>query len=326
MVSIMILNQETARLYFERMLIIRYTEEALAAEWNEGEVPGMLHLACGHEAVTVGVASKLNNQVDKITASHRGHGAAIAMGVPLVPMIAEIFGLAGLNGGFGGTQHLAAPQQGFLTANGIVGGQVPLAAGAALSAKIQMTGGVAVAFLGDGAINQGGVLETLNLAKILSLPLLFVVEDNGIGATVGSGYSTAGKIEDRAKAVGMRSYCIDGADVLAVVDAATQAVSSVRSGGGPAMIVARVKRLEGHYYGDSQDYRDAKELRDAREHYDPIERLSTVMMTMGWSLPERNSLERDVKSRVQEAITKARMCPQTDEKLLVSSVYGGKHS
>lgn len=319
----MLLNQEKTQLYFKSMLTIRYTEEALAIAWQAGLVPGMLHLASGHEAVCVGVASQLDNKLDQVTASHRGHGAAIAMGVPLSPMIAEILGLDGLNGGYGGTQHLAAPQHGFLTANGIVGGQVPLAAGAALSAKVQMTGGIAVAFLGDGAINQGVVLETLNLAKILSLPLLFVVEDNGIGATIGSGYSTAGKIEERAHAVNMQSYCVDGADVLAVVEAATQAVAQVRSGGGPAMIVARVKRLDGHYYSDPQLYRDALELKDAKQHHDPIERLSTMMMTMGWSVEQRSKLEQQVKLDVDQAVGKAHSSSKSDSKRLASKVYGG---
>lgn len=318
----MLLNQEQAQLYFKRMLTIRYTEEALGLAWRAGLVPGMLHLASGHEAVCVGVASQLNNKLDQVTASHRGHGAAIAMGVPLSPMIAEIFGLDGLNGGYGGTQHLAAPQHGFLTANGIVGGQVPLAAGAALSAKVQMTGGIAVAFLGDAAINQGVVLETLNLAKILSLPLLFVVEDNGIGATIGSGYSTAGKIEGRAHAVNMQSYCVDGADVLAVVEVATQALAQVRSGGGPAMIVARVKRLEGHYYSDPQLYRDALELVDAKKHHDPIERLSNMMMAMGWSGVERSQVEQQVKLTVDQSVAKACSSAKKDSKYLTSNVYG----
>lgn len=323
MVTQMIFNQELAKSYFEQMLTIRYVEESLAVEWDKGLVPGMLHLACGHEAVAVGVARQLNNHLDQVTASHRGHGAAIAIGVPLMPMIAEVFGLNGLNGGFGGTQHIASPKHGFLTANGIVGGQVPLAAGAALSAKIQKTGGVAVTFLGDGAINQGCVLETLNLSKILSLPLLFVVEDNGMGATIGSAYSTAGEIESRAQAVNMQSYTVDGADLLAVVDTATQAVASVRSGGGPAMIVARVKRLEGHYYSDPQDYRSPQELIKAREHHDPIERLAAVMMTMGWSLAERSLIEQQVKARVSQAIEQAHLCPQTDDQHLAYNVYGG---
>ncbi len=319
----MLLNQEKAQLYFNRMLTIRYTEEALGIAWQEGLVPGMLHLASGHEAVCVGVASQLDKKLDQVTASHRGHGAAIAMGVPLAPMIAEILGLDGLNCGFGGTQHLAAPQHGFLTANGIVGGQVPLAAGAALSAKVQSTGGIAVAFMGDGAINQGVVLETLNLAKILSLPLLFVVEDNGIGATIGSGYSTAGKIEGRAHAADIQSYCVDGADILAVVEVATQAVSQVRSGSGPAMIVARVKRLDGHYYSDPQNYRSAQELKDAHEHHDPIERLSAMMMTMGWSVEERSKVEQQVKLAVDRALEKAKLIPKSDPRLLESKVYGG---
>ena len=314
MVTEMLLNQEKAQLYFKRMLTIRYTEEALGLAWKAGLVPGMLHLASGHEAVCVGVASQLDDKLDQVTASHRGHGAAIAMGVPLVPMIAEILGLDGLNGGFGGTQHLAAPQHGFLTANGIVGGQVPLAAGAALTATVQSTGGIAVAFLGDGAINQGVVLETLNL---------FVVEDNGIGATIGSDYSTAGKIEARAHAVDIQSYCVDGADILAVVEAATQAVSQVRSGGGPAMIVARVKRLDGHYYSDPQDYRGAQDLKDAHEHHDPIERLSSMMMAMGWSVEERSNVEQQVKLHVDQAVDKAKLMPKADSKLLDSMAYGG---
>lgn len=319
MVTIMILNQELAKEYFRDMLTIRYAEEAMAAEWEKGQVPGMLHLASGHEAVCVGVTSQLQSETDQITASHRGHGAAIAMGVPLVALITEVFGRDGLNGGLGGTQHLASPKDGFLTANGIVGGQVPLAAGAALTAKTKKTGGIAVAFLGDGAINQGGVLETLNLAKILSLPLLFVVEDNGLGATIGRSYSTAGQIESRASAVEMNHFSVDGTDILAVVDAANQAIASVRSDRGPAMIVARVKRLEGHYYGDEQKYRDADELFDAKEHFDPIERLSSVMMAMGWSERERALEEQAVKLRVQRAVDEALAADQANPGRLVAT-------
>ena len=322
----MILNQEAARLYFEHMLTIRYCEEALARAWEKGDVPGMLHLALGHEAMAVGVACQLDNHIDQITASHRGHGAAIAMGVPLNALIAEVLGLDGLNGGFGGTQHLASPKHGFLTANGIVGGQVPLAAGAALSAKTKRTGGIAVAFLGDGAINQGGVLETLNLAKILTLPLLFVVEDNGLGATIGSSYSTAGSIEDRAKAVAMPTYTIDGSDILAVIDAATQAVSSVRSGHGPAMIVGRVKRLEGHYYGDEQHYRDADELKHARTHHDPIERLASVMETMGWSEKEREATEQQIFAKIEDAMASANAMQKADVARLSKVVYAESQS
>lgn len=244
---------------FTVMHRIRAVEMALTKAFDGGYVPGLLHPAFGGEALAVGVASRLHAGRDMIFSSHRCHGHAVAGGIDLRGMIHEILGLPdGINGGHAGTQHLndpSAPQNGslFISGNGIVGAQVPLALGAALTARNQGTGGIAAVFFGDGAMNQGGVMESFNMALVEKLPVLFVCENNGLAQSTRAGQASAGSYTARAAGFGLKVADVDGRDVTqiqAMIDAHADAIRA----GNPLFLEARIDRLSGHYHGDTQDY------------------------------------------------------------------------
>ncbi|MFS0892875.1 thiamine pyrophosphate-dependent dehydrogenase E1 component subunit alpha [Microbacterium sp. 179-I 3D3 NHS] len=243
------------------MVFIRRFEEALAALKTAGEIPGSIHLCNGQEAIPVGVARVLRAD-DPVAATYRGHGWALARGVDPAQIFAELMGRgSALSGGRAGSPYFSDRSRAFLGENSIVGAGVPIAAGAALSAARLATGAVAVVSIGDGATNQGAVHETLNLAAVLDLPLVVVVENNV--------YSEMTPIDDmvrvsrlavRGDGYGIPAVTIDGNDADAVADAAGAAVERARSGAGPTLIEARTVRLQGHYSGDVQHYRDREEL------------------------------------------------------------------
>jgi len=236
---------------YRQSVFIRTFEEAIALEAEKGKTPGLVHLCNGSEVVEVSICSVLTGPKDQVTGSHRSHGLALAMGADPIQVAAEILGKpGGLSSGRGGTQHLFASDAGFLCSNGIVGAQVPLAAGAALSAKTMKTGGVAACFFGDGAANQGAVFETMNLAVALKLPLLFILENNGVGQTTTSEYASGGaSFTERASAFGLKTATMDGFDAENCLSVATEMVSYVRENCLPAFIEASVPRLSGHYHG-----------------------------------------------------------------------------
>lgn len=259
--------------FFEKAHFIRAFEARIAAAADAGAVPGLVHLNSGAELAELAVISLLECGRDQVTGSHRSHGLALACGVDPVALACEILGRSGgLSEGLGGTQHLMAPSAGFLTSNGILGGQVPLAAGAALSAKTLKTGGIAVTFMGDGAANQGAVMETLNLAAALNLPLLFVVINNGFGQSTSAAAVTGGSLIGRARAFGLAADQVDGTDPAAMFKAADRMVGWVRKTGSPAFIEAKVSRLVGHYHGDKEPYRVGGERQD------PLVRLRDMLV------------------------------------------------
>ena len=213
---------------YRTMRTIREFEERLHIEFATGEIPGFVHLYAGEEACAVGVCMHLT-EVDNIASTHRGHGHCIAKGCDVAAMMNEIYGRrTGLCGGKGGSMHIADLSKGMLGANGIVGGGPPLVCGAALSSKVLKTGGVAIAFLGDGASNQGTTLESYNLASIWKLPAVFVVEDNGYAESTASSYAVAGSQSKRAEGFGMPAQEVDGHDFFAVSDAARSAIARAR--------------------------------------------------------------------------------------------------
>ena len=237
---------------YRKACFIRAFELHIAVAAEADHVPGLVHLCCGAELVEVAICRMLEGPNDQVTGSHRSHGLALAMGADPTAVAAEILGRkGGLSKARGGTQHLIAPAQGFLGSNGIVGAQVPIAAGAALTAKLIDAGGMAVSFFGDGAANQGAVLETMNLAVSLKLPLLFVLENNGLGQSTSADYASGGAdLLARAESFGLKTAAMngfDGSDCLAV---ATDMIDYVRTKGAPALIEATVPRLSGHYFGD----------------------------------------------------------------------------
>jgi len=230
------------------MLKCRLFEEAVAALWQEGLISGEMHLGTGEEAVIAGVVSQLR-EGDALALDHRATAALLARGVDPTLLLREMLGRpGGLCGGMGGHMHLFSPEH-LAASSGIVGAAGPAAAGFALAAQHLRPGCVAVAFFGEGAMNQGMLLESLNLAAAWQLPALFVCKDDGWAITTRPQASTAGDLQDRARGLGVPAVAVDGLELLPVWQAAAAALERARSGGGPSFLHARCVHLEGHFLG-----------------------------------------------------------------------------
>jgi pyruvate dehydrogenase E1 component alpha subunit len=302
--------REKLVLMYARMLQIRHFETRVKELFAAGEMPGFVHLYLGQEAVAAGACAALRDD-DYITSTHRGHGHIIAKGAEMKYMMAELYGKAtGYNKGKGGSQHIAWPGLGILGANGIVGGGLPIAAGAAFSARLRKSGQVAVCFFGDGASNEGSFHEALNLASAFNLPVIYVCENNLYG--VGTRQARVRKIEDIAeRAVGyaMPGLVVDGNDVLAVYEAAQEAVERARAGGGPALIECKTYRWRTHFEGERDTYRPPAEVEEwtKREPIAPYRRLLVERGVI--SEQEADAIEQRVVSEVEEAVEFARTSP-----------------
>jgi len=258
------LSREELLRAYRSMCTIRQFEERVHTEFATGDIPGFVHLYAGEEASAVGVCMHLTDQ-DTIASTHRGHGHCIAKGCDVPGMMAEIYGRkSGLCAGKGGSMHIADLHKGMLGANGIVGGGAPLACGAALTAKTLKTGAVAVAFGGDGASNQGTTAESMNLATVWKLPVVFVLEDNGYAESTASAWSVGGDPVKRAEGFGMPGVQVDGHDFFAVHAAAGEAIARARAGDGPSLLHVKLNRYFGHFEGDGMTYRAPDEVAGLR--------------------------------------------------------------
>jgi pyruvate dehydrogenase E1 component alpha subunit len=316
------LDSDTLIEAYRRMATVRAFEERVGADSVAGLIPGFVHLYAGAEASAVGVCMLLSNR-DWIGSTHRGHGHCIAKGVAVPAMMLEIYGKAGgVCRGKGGSMHIADLDVGMLGANGIVGGTPPLAVGAALSAKTLRTGSVAVAFLGDGASNQGTTAEALNMAVVLKVPAIFVIENNGYGEFTGVRYHCgASDLSARAAAFGLPATKVDGTDFFAVYEAARVAIERARREQLPSVIETVVPRFYGHYTGDPQPYRSAEELAAIRLE-DPITQFRGRVIEAG--LIKRESLDRidrEVALLIEQAAVAAREAPSPDLSSLTTDVY-----
>jgi acetoin:2,6-dichlorophenolindophenol oxidoreductase subunit alpha len=244
------LNKQSLQNAYQIMRRIREFEERLHVEFATGEIPGFVHLYAGEEASATGVIMHLRS-ADYLASTHRGHGHCIAKGLDVRTMMAEIYGKKpGICGGKGGSMHVADLHLGMLGANGIVGGGGPLICGAALAAKVKRTDNVAVCFFGDGASNQGTILESLNLASVWRLPAIFVAENNGYGEASASRWAVATEnMAARAAAFGLPGAFVDGHDFFAVYVTAGEAIDRASAGGGPSRIVVPLTRYFGHGVG-----------------------------------------------------------------------------
>ena len=306
---------------YRTMVLIRHFEEAVRGMYAAGLVPGLVHLCSGQEGTNVGVIAALEKS-DFIASHHRGHGHCIAKGTPLPLLMAEILGRAdGISQGRGGTLHMFDPAVGNLGTNGIVGGGIPLATGAALSAKTRRTGQVAVAFFGDGALNQGLLHECLNMAAIWTLPVVFVCENNGYGEYTAIETVTAGvSFTARGEVFDIPSEMVDGMDALAVHDAAGAAVARARAGEGPSFLICNTYRYGGHHVADKQDYKSSEEAALwARK--DPIPRLARRLRRMGVAQGELDRIEREAAAEVAAAVEFAKKSAEPELALLRSRVY-----
>ena len=305
-----------------RMHRIRRFEEAAEESYIRGLSYGTMHLSIGQEATAVGVCISLTD-ADCITSTHRGHGHCIAKGADLTPMFAEFLGREmGYCRGRGGSMHIAEPSKGNLGANGIVGGGLPIAVGAALTAKKRRTGAVAVAFFGDGANNEGAFHESLNFAAIWKLPVVFVCENNQYAMSTAIARSTAvANVADRAGAYGMPGLIVDGNDFAAVAEASFQAADRARAGEGPTLIEAKTYRTRGHSRSDRNRYRSREEI-EAWKARDPILRFETEIVTLGLIAAERAAeVAAEVEQEMAEAVAAASAAPWPSTDDVTRDVY-----
>jgi TPP-dependent pyruvate/acetoin dehydrogenase alpha subunit len=325
------IDAATLRTMYATMVKIRYYEERLAEIYREGKtplfdisagpVPGEMHLAAGQEPVAVGVCLHLRPE-DTVTASHRPHHVAIAKGVDLKKMTAEIFGKrTGLGKGKGGHMHLFDPAVKF-ACSGIIGAGGPPAVGAALAAKKLGKDWVAVSFAGEGAANQGSWHESLNLAALWRLPVIFVVEDNSWAISVPKSKSTAvARNSERAVAYGIPGAYVADNDPIDVYEVAGQAVARARRGDGPSLIEVRTYRYFGHFEGDPQVYRPKNEV-DELKQKDPIERLKQRLVSQGVLTSEAAAqIEGQARTEVDEAIAFARESPYPAPEEALADVF-----
>lgn len=266
---------------YKAMLLIRRFEERVEELFSAGVIQGTTHPAIGQEAVAVGVSSVLQDG-DYVTSTHRGHGHFLARGADPRRIMAELFGkVTGYSRGRGGSQLMADFDAGFLGANGITGGSIPVAAGAALSARIRGSGQIAVCFFGDGASNQGTFHEGLNLAAIWKLPVVFVCENNLYAMSTPVHQTVPIRdIAERAAAYGFPGHVVDGNDVLEVQRAAREACARARNGHGPTLLECKTYRLSGHSRGDARVYRTRDEEAQARRG-DPMTRFRDTLRSGG---------------------------------------------
>ncbi len=318
----MTLDRDALLDVYRRMRTIRVFEEKLAELVMAGQLSGFLHLYAGEEAVAVGVCAHLGDR-DVVTSTHRGHGHCIAKGVDVRAMMAELFGRrTGVCKGKGGSMHIADLDRGMLGANGIVGAGIPLAVGAALTAAIKKTGGIAVAFFGDGATNQGQFHEALNLAAVWRLPAVFVIENNLYGEATPYEFVTPIRdLADRAAAYAMPSAIADGMDFFDVHEKAGAAIARARAGGGPTLIECKTYRYFGHYVGDSLTYR-TKEETDAQRGRDPLDQFARRVVDEGLvDVAILQTIDGQVAERIADAVGWARESPSPAPEDLLTDVY-----
>jgi len=295
---------------YATMVKIRRFEERIVDLYAHGEVPGLAHLYVGEEAVAAGVCAALE-RADYITSTHRGHGHVIAKGAELKYMMAELFGKrTGYCKGKGGSMHIADMKMGILGANGIVGGGLPIAAGAGLSAKTRGSGQVTACFFGDGATNTGAWHESLNLASVLKLPVVYVCENNGYGlSTCQAKHQAVTDVALRAAGYAMPGLVVDGNDVLAVHEAALGAVKRARAGQGPSLIECKTYRWRGHHEGDpnqGERYRTRAEIEDWKKKC-PLERLKKKILA-GKMAPQSklDRLDKEILTELDQAVAFAK--------------------
>jgi TPP-dependent pyruvate/acetoin dehydrogenase alpha subunit len=298
------------RLY-ELMLRVRWFEERVAADFRDGRIPGIAHLSIGQEAVAAGVSANLRPD-DYVATTHRGHGHLLAKGAPADALMAEIWGRAtGVCGGKGGSMHIAHVASGGLGANSIVGAGQPFAAGVAMAIRQRGQDRLVASYFGDGAITSGAFHEGLTMARVFSLPLLYVAENNGYSETTGARFHLGtATIGERLAGYGMRSEEVDGMDAVAVSEAAADLCAYIRAEQAPALLECRTYRYHGHFEGDPMLYRTDAELAQWRER-DPIPRLRQQLDAAGLGA-DADTMERAVAAEMDAAAAFAAQSPFPD--------------
>jgi len=314
-------NSELLRWYYT-MLVIRFFEQQVEKLFAKGLIRGTSHTAIGQEAVAVGVASAIKKR-DYVTSTHRGHGHFIACGGDPRRIMAELYGKStGYSRGHGGSQMMANFSIGFIGANGITGGSIPVATGIALSIKLQKQHSVVICFFGDGASNQGTFHESLNMAGLWKLPVVYVCENNQYAMSMHVSRAIPVKnIAMRANSYGFQGIVVDGNDVLAVHNVVADAIQNARNGAGPTLIECVTYRLSGHSRGDPRIYRSREEEELAWQN-DPIKRFKTFLQNEGILTPVQNKkITAEARRIVREAVQFARKSDFPPPETLYEGVY-----
>lgn len=315
------LSKQELLAIFRSMLLARRFEEHVIEQFQAGELPGFVHVAIGQEGIAAGVGHALEDK-DFIGSTHRAHAHIVARGTSVEGMMAEMMGrITGVCQGKGGSMHMADMSKNVVGANGVVGSGAPMMAGVALSQQKLGTGAIAVAFYGDGASSQGNVHEAMNLAQLWKLPVLFVLENNRYAESTPSWQTVP--IEDlsaRGAAHGMKTFSVDGNDVLSMFDTTAVAAEYARSGEGPVYIVAETKRLSGHYVGDAEVYRPKGEAKAARAT-DPIPAFRAELLERKVKESDIKAVEAEVEETMEQAVKNALAAPFPPAEDAMKHVY-----
>lgn len=309
---------------YRRMVKIRRFEERVEVLFKATEIPGFIHLSIGQEAVAVGTCLALQDG-DAVTSTHRGHHYCIAKGVDIKLMMAELYGRkTGLQRGKGGSMHVSDFSKGVFGGYGIVGGGIPIAAGIALACKLKRLPTIAVAFFSDGACGTGIFYESMNMAAIWDLPMIFVCDNNQWAvSTPAKAMMRVEEISDRSKALGMPGVTVDGNDVMAVYHAAHEAAQRARSGGGPTLINAKTYRLGGHFVGDPEHGRSKDEIEEWRKKC-PVRRLGEKLQDERiLNADDVRAIETEISKEIEDAIDFARRSPNPEPTEALQNVFAG---
>ena len=308
--------------HYREMLLIRRFEEKAGQLYGMGLIGGFCHLYIGQEAVAIGLQSALDGDKDSVITGYRDHGHMLAYGIDPKVIMAELTGReAGISKGKGGSMHMFSTEHKFYGGHGIVGAQVALGGGLALAHQYNDDGGLCLAYFGDGAANQGQVYETMNMAALWKLPIVFVVENNqyAMGTAVGRS-SAETEFHRRGTAFRIPGMDVNGMDVLEVRQAAEIAFKHVRDGKGPVLMECNTYRYRGHSMSDPAKYRTREEVQDIREHKDPIEGIKKVLLENGSTEDELKAIDKDIRKTVTEAADFAENSPEPEASELYTDV------
>jgi pyruvate dehydrogenase E1 component alpha subunit len=308
---------------YRGMLELREFELKVQELYRNAKLPGFVHLYVGEEAVAVGVSAHLRTD-DIVFSTHRGHGHALAKGVTGREVMAELYGKAtGCSGGRGGSMHMYAPEYGFMGTNGVVGGGLPLATGAGLSAQLRNSGQVTICYFGDGAVNSGSFHESLNFAAVWNLPVVYVCENNAYATEMAFSRATKNiSVASRGGAYGMPGVAVDGNDVLAIYEAAGTAVERARAGGGPTLLECKTYRVVGHHEGDpGTDYRTREEV-DIWKKKCPLALLRQRALQSQWAtVGDFGKIAQDVNAWLADAVEFSQDSPAPNPSTVMDHVF-----
>ncbi len=313
--------------FYRQMLLIRRFEEKAGQLYGLGLIGGFCHLYIGQEAVAVGLQSALEVGKDSVITGYRDHGHMLAYGIDPKLIMAELTGrAAGISRGKGGSMHMFSVEHRFYGGHGIVGAQVSLGTGLAFKHKYAGDGGIAMAYFGDGAANQGQVYESFNMAELWKLPIIFVIENNqyAMGTSVNRA-SAEDQLYRRGESFRIPGLQVDGMDVLAVRGAAEEAVAWVRAGKGPILLELKTYRYRGHSMSDPAKYRSRDEVQAVRDKSDPIDHLKKELEAAGVSEEDLRKMEKDIRAIVVEAADFAEQSPEPEPEELYTDVLVGQY-